>query len=44
MMGYTENYIKVKMPYNRDQINRTVRVRLTEVDNDCEEMLATEIS
>ena len=43
MRGYTENYIKVKMPYNRDQINRTVRVKLTEVDNDCEEMLATEI-
>lgn len=32
MMGFTENYIKVKMPFDRERINRMERVRLTEID------------
>ena len=29
MFGYTENYLRVEMPYRRDWINRIVPVRLT---------------
>ena len=29
MFGYTENYLRVEMPYQRDRINRIVPVRLT---------------
>lgn len=29
MFGYTENYLRVEMPYRRDRINEIVRVRLT---------------
>lgn len=36
MFGYTENYIKVKAPFDRSKINLTERVRLTEVNNECE--------
>lgn len=43
MMGYTENYIKVKMPYDRSCINKTMHVVLTEVDEQNEEMLAKAI-
>lgn len=43
MMGYTENYIKVKMSYDRSCINKTMRVVLTEVDEQNEEMLAKAI-
>ena len=32
MSGYTGNYIRVKVPYRRDLINRISRVRLLEVD------------
>ena len=36
MVGFTENYIKVKTPFDRAKINTTERVKLTEVDNMCE--------
>ena len=40
MFGYTENYIKVRIPFNKDLINRLVRVKLVEaLDNG--EMLAS---
>ena len=29
MFGYTENYLRVEMPYRRERINRIVSVRLT---------------
>jgi threonylcarbamoyladenosine tRNA methylthiotransferase MtaB len=36
MMGFTENYIKVKMPFDRELINCTERVKLSSVNNMCE--------
>ena len=42
MVGFTENYIKVKMPFDRERINKLMRVRLLGVDDGCE-MLAEEI-
>ena len=42
MVGFTENYIKVKMPFDRERINKTMRVRLLQVDKGGE-MLAEEI-
>jgi threonylcarbamoyladenosine tRNA methylthiotransferase MtaB len=36
MMGFTENYIKVKMPFDSSKINTTERVKLAAVDNMCE--------
>ncbi len=36
MMGFTENYIKVKMPFDSTKINTTERVKLASVDNMCE--------
>lgn len=39
MYGFTENYIKVKMPLDRAKINTTERVRLARVEN-VGEMLA----
>ena len=36
MVGFTENYIKVKTPFDRAKINTTEWVKLTEVDNMCE--------
>lgn len=32
MHGFTDNYIRVEMPYNRDMINRVVSVRLGEMN------------
>ena len=42
MVGFTENYIKVKMPFDRERINKLMKVRLLGVDDRCE-MLAEEI-
>lgn len=39
MVGFTENYIKVRLPYDASRINLTEKVRLIEVDDNCE-MLA----
>ena len=36
MFGFTENYIKVKMPYDAKKINLTERVKLIGVDDMCE--------
>ncbi len=36
MFGFTENYIKVKMPYDGAKINLSERVKLAKVDNMCE--------
>jgi len=33
MFGYTGNYVRVKMPYRRDLINKIARVRLTSMDD-----------
>lgn len=35
MYGYTGNYVRVKVRYRRDLINRISRVRLTSVEPDC---------
>lgn len=43
MYGFTENYIKVKMPFDRSLINTTERVRLTKVSEECE-MLAEKLN
>lgn len=34
MFGFTENYIKVKMPFRQDWVNTFQKVRLTEIDRD----------
>jgi len=34
MHGFTENYVKVKMPFNKDLINTIQQVRLKEIDTD----------
>lgn len=34
MYGFTENYVKVKMPYNEDLVNTFQEVTLTEIDRD----------
>jgi threonylcarbamoyladenosine tRNA methylthiotransferase MtaB len=34
MNGFTENYVKVKIPFNPALINQTVKVKLTEIDSD----------
>jgi threonylcarbamoyladenosine tRNA methylthiotransferase MtaB len=34
MYGFTENYVKVKMPFNAERVNQLTRVRLTEIDRD----------
>ncbi len=34
MHGFTENYVKVKTPYNADLANTFQKVRLTEIDRD----------
>ena len=36
MVGFTENYLKVKMPYDASRINTTERVLLSRVDESCE--------
>ena len=42
MFGYTENYLRVEMPYRRDWINRIVPVRLTGL-NEEGQMMAEKI-
>lgn len=46
MYGFTENYVKVKLPYNASMTNTFQRIRLTEIDRDgvmkCE-VLADEV-
>jgi threonylcarbamoyladenosine tRNA methylthiotransferase MtaB len=34
MHGFTENYVKVKIPFNENLINQFHKVRLTEIDRD----------
>jgi threonylcarbamoyladenosine tRNA methylthiotransferase MtaB len=34
MHGFTENYVKVKIPFNENLINQFQKVRLTEIDRD----------
>ena len=34
MYGFTENYVKVKTPYNEELANQIVKVKLTEIDRD----------
>lgn len=34
MYGFTENYVKVKTPFNPDLVNRMQHVQLTEIDRD----------
>jgi hypothetical protein len=35
MHGFTENYIKVKTPYNPDYVNQIIKVSLGESGEDC---------
>ena len=32
--GFTENYVKVKTPWNPELVNRLHKVKLTEIDKD----------
>jgi threonylcarbamoyladenosine tRNA methylthiotransferase MtaB len=34
MHGFTENYVKVKIPFNENLINQFRKVRLAEIDRD----------
>ena len=34
MYGFTENYVKVKMPYDAAMVNKFQTVKLTEIDRD----------
>jgi threonylcarbamoyladenosine tRNA methylthiotransferase MtaB len=34
MYGFTENYVKVKMPYDATMVNTFQTVKLTEIDRD----------
>jgi threonylcarbamoyladenosine tRNA methylthiotransferase MtaB len=34
MFGFTENYVKVKLPFNADWVNTLQRVQLSEIDRD----------
>ena len=36
MTGFTSNYVKVKVPYNRNYINKIVRVKLLSVEPNCD--------
>ena len=36
MTGFTSNYIKVKVPYNRNYINQIVRVKLLSIEENCD--------
>ena len=36
MTGFTGNYIKVKVPYNRQYINKIVSVQLTGIEDNCD--------
>ena len=43
MHGFTDNYIRVEMPYNRDEINKVCRVRLGERNEAGDALLAYNI-
>ena len=32
MKGFTENYVRIKMPYNSELINKFVQVKIKEID------------
>jgi threonylcarbamoyladenosine tRNA methylthiotransferase MtaB len=34
LLGFTENYVKVKIPFNTNLINSIQRVKLTAIDRD----------
>ena len=34
MYGFTNNYVKVKTPYNKDLVNTVHEVKLSEIDRD----------
>jgi threonylcarbamoyladenosine tRNA methylthiotransferase MtaB len=34
MYGFTENYVKVKFPYQQELTNTFQKIRLTEIDRD----------
>ena len=36
MTGFTGNYIKVKVPYNRKYINQIVDVKLLSIEPNCD--------
>jgi threonylcarbamoyladenosine tRNA methylthiotransferase MtaB len=36
MTGFTGNYIKVKVPYNRKYINKIVSVDLIDIEPNCD--------
>ena len=36
MTGFTSNYIKVKVPYNRQYINEIVKVKLLSIEDNCD--------
>ena len=36
MTGFTGNYIKVKVPYNRKYINQIVKVKLISIEPNCD--------
>ncbi len=36
MFGYTGNYVRVKMPYRRDLINKICRVKLLSIEPNCD--------
>jgi threonylcarbamoyladenosine tRNA methylthiotransferase MtaB len=36
MTGFTGNYIKVKVPYNRQYINKIVDVKLLQIESNCD--------
>ena len=38
MTGFTGNYIKVKVPYNRKYINQIVSVQLIGIEDNCDVM------
>ncbi len=46
MMGYTNHYVRVKVPFNRDNINKICRVKLSEIDenNDLRGEIHTDFS
>jgi threonylcarbamoyladenosine tRNA methylthiotransferase MtaB len=43
MHGFTDNYIRVEMPYNREAINKVCRVRLGEMNEAGDALLAYNI-
>lgn len=36
MTGFTSNYLKVKVPYDKKYINQIVKVRLLEIDSNAD--------